>query len=204
MPKGHVDLNFMWLCKVAIMRDWASKSKLILNQPIIEFMKPYHRCDHNSMAKRLKKYELHLIEQLFLHICDNNHWILLLVNLAQQAVEIYDSLRTIKKGEHPYKDLWKTVGTNLQDSYNVAMMSKIPIFDDFKPIYPKMHTQTNNDDGGFSIIGLLECHNGKELVGNGKISMSVYRTKVCDTLVHHRLNDLNPDRTELVSSSAVF
>jgi hypothetical protein len=37
-----------------------------------------------------------------------------------------------------------------------------------------------------------------------KISMSVYRTKVCDTLVHHRLNDLNPDRTELLSSSVVF
>lgn len=35
VPNGHVDLNFMWLCCVAIMEDWGSRTKFILNQPII-------------------------------------------------------------------------------------------------------------------------------------------------------------------------
>ena len=34
-PNGKVCLNMMWLCSNAIMRDWHSRAKIILDQTLI-------------------------------------------------------------------------------------------------------------------------------------------------------------------------
>jgi Ulp1 family protease len=47
--------------------------------------------------------------QIYLPVPNNKHWILLLITISRTMVEIYDSLRTYKRGDDPYDDLWKTI-----------------------------------------------------------------------------------------------
>jgi hypothetical protein len=42
MSNKEVDLNFMWICCVAIMLDWGSTTKTILNQPLIVCFPPIY------------------------------------------------------------------------------------------------------------------------------------------------------------------
>lgn len=72
MPNGEVDLRFMWLCSVAIILDWASSTKIIMNQSIInELMKPHDSCDHQKIVDKLKSLRLNLIDQHFWCACRN-------------------------------------------------------------------------------------------------------------------------------------
>jgi Ulp1 family protease len=47
--------------------------------------------------------------QIYLPVCNADHWILILVSLSGELVEIYDSLKPYKRGEDPYKGLWETI-----------------------------------------------------------------------------------------------
>ncbi|XP_071675838.1 uncharacterized protein [Lolium perenne] len=194
-PTGHVDPNFMCLCCEALMLDWHSKSRIILNQGIIkELMKPHDRCDHDNIASKLKLLPLDQIDQIYLPVPNNKHWILVLITISRTMVEIYDSLRTYKRGDDPYDDLWKTIGYNLQIAFSQASSHPVPIHDKFGKHYNQIQEQSNMHDSGLEVIRMLVCHNGKDLIGYGKKNMLAYRKELSHTLVYHRYNDLNPRR----------
>ncbi|XBI31799.1 hypothetical protein VPH35_055325 [Triticum aestivum] len=169
MPKGKMCKNMMWLLSVALMYDWGSKTKLILDQTII----------------------------LFLLTLSDNHWILAIINLTQNTIEIYDSNLEVKEGEDPHKVMLENMASNLQKSLNDCLQKSAFAFTDFPKKYCYAGKQTNNDDCGFWVIKVLLCHNGKELIGNYKWAMDVFRKEICYILVYHRFNDLNPRRPEI-------
>ncbi|KAM3317467.1 hypothetical protein ACQJBY_035257 [Aegilops geniculata] len=198
MPKGKMCKNMMWLLSVALMYDWGSKTKLILDQTIItELLKKGNKCDHAYLCKKLSKLQLENVEQLFLPTLSDNHWILPVINLTQNTIEIYDSNLEVKEGQDPHKVMLENMATNLQKALNDCLHKSVFAFTDFPKKYCYAGKQTNNDDCGFWVIKVLLCHNGKELIGNYKWAMDVFRKEICYILVYHRFNDLNPRRPEI-------
>ncbi|EMS52503.1 hypothetical protein TRIUR3_07092 [Triticum urartu] len=64
MPKGKMCKNMMWLLSVALMYDWGSKTKVILDQTIItELLKKPKKCNHPYLCKKLSKLALQNVEQ---------------------------------------------------------------------------------------------------------------------------------------------
>ncbi|VAH48634.1 unnamed protein product [Triticum turgidum subsp. durum] len=150
MPKGKMCKNMMWLLSVAFMYDWGSKTKLILDQTII----------------------------LFLPTISDNHWILVVINLTQNTIEIYDSNLEVKEGEDPHKVMLENMASNLQKSLNDCLHKSAFTFTDFSKKYCYVGKQTNNDDCGFWVIKVLLCHNGKELIGNYKWAMDIFGKEI--------------------------
>uniref|UniRef100_A0A8R7QV38 Ubiquitin-like protease family profile domain-containing protein n=1 Tax=Triticum urartu TaxID=4572 RepID=A0A8R7QV38_TRIUA len=198
MPKGKMCKNMMWLLSVALMYDWGSKTKIILDQTIItELLKKGNKCNHAYLCKKLRKLPLQNVEQLFLPTLSDNHWILAVINLTQNTIEIYDSNLEVKEGEHPHRVMLENMASNLQKSLNDCLHKSAFAFTDFPMKYCSAGKQTNNDDCGFWVLKVLLCHNGKELIGNYKWAMDVFRKEICYILVYHRFNDLNPRRPEI-------
>ncbi|XP_048562466.1 uncharacterized protein LOC125543231 isoform X5 [Triticum urartu] len=81
MPKGKMCKNMMWLLSVALMYDWGSKTKVILDQTIItELLKKPKKCNHPYLCKKLSKLALQNVEQIFLPTLYDYHWILAVIN----------------------------------------------------------------------------------------------------------------------------
>ncbi|EAZ03770.1 hypothetical protein OsI_25898 [Oryza sativa Indica Group] len=47
---------------------------------------------------------------------------------------------------------------------------------------------------GMPTTRMLECHNGRTLVGYNTKDMRQYRAMICHRLLYHRFNDLHPHR----------
>ncbi|XP_037404808.1 uncharacterized protein LOC119267521 [Triticum dicoccoides] len=204
MPKGKMCKNMMWLLSVALMYDWGSKTKVILDQTIItELLKNPKKCNHLYLCKKLSKLALQNVEQIFLPTLYDYHWILAVINLMENTIEIYDSNLEVKEGEDPHKVILENMANNRQKALNDYLQKSAFAFMDFPRKCSYAGKQTNNDDCGFWVIKVLLCHNGKELIGNYKWAMDVFRKEICYILVYHRFNDLNPRRPEIkkISSS---
>lgn len=195
LPKGKMCQNMMWLMSVAMMHDWGSKTKVILDQTIItELLKKPTKRGHTLLCKKLSKLSLENLEQLYLPTLFDNHWILVVINFTQNTIEIYDSNKKVKEGEDPHKVILDNMCTNLQEALTAILNQSAINFIHFPRKYCYAGKQTNNDDCGFWVIKVLLCHNGKGLVGNYKWEMDVFRKEICYILVYHRFNDLNPRR----------
>jgi len=104
--RGEVCQNLMGLCCVAIMCDWETRSKSILDQAtIVELMKDGSVCDHMLLACRFTKLRIEDVELIYLPILSGKHWILAVVDIVKEITEFYDSLLAVTHGAHPHKEL---------------------------------------------------------------------------------------------------
>lgn len=88
---------------------------------------------------------------------------------------------------------------NLQKAYSKARRSESINIEDMRTYYKTAGIQDNPRDCGSFVLRVLQCHNGKELVGNCKISMDLFRKEICYALINHKFNDLNPNRPEILA-----
>ena len=47
--------------------------------------------------------------QIYLPVPHGEQWILIVINLVGKTVEVYDSMRSLNKGEEPYQNIWDKI-----------------------------------------------------------------------------------------------
>uniref|UniRef100_A0A0E0LYY4 Ubiquitin-like protease family profile domain-containing protein n=1 Tax=Oryza punctata TaxID=4537 RepID=A0A0E0LYY4_ORYPU len=113
-PSGRVGSNFMLMCYMAMMADWESKSKIILDPvAVTQLILPIEECDVPRVRRIFSKFNIDKLDTISLPIVKNEHWFLFVINLKAKTVQIYDSLLKKKDSEKSHKPLWQNVSNNL-------------------------------------------------------------------------------------------
>nr|BAC84451.1 hypothetical protein [Oryza sativa Japonica Group]BAD30826.1 hypothetical protein [Oryza sativa Japonica Group] len=110
-------------------------------------------------------YEKHVVDnfdgdggatKLYLPVLKEHHWFLIAINLRSRIVQIYDSIRN---------------QNNLQVALDTGTNSSPFGFGDLSTVeYPETPYQVELHDCGFCVLRMLECHNGRSLVGYTSVS----------------------------------
>uniref|UniRef100_A0A0E0LXB1 Ubiquitin-like protease family profile domain-containing protein n=1 Tax=Oryza punctata TaxID=4537 RepID=A0A0E0LXB1_ORYPU len=191
---GEINNSFMWLCCKAIMADWDTKSKVILDPSTVrELTQPLEKCNDDRVRRTFSFLNMEELDRLYLPILKDHHWFLLIINLRDRTAQIFDSLNNSKESKKSYSAMWEDVKSNLQVALDTRTNKPFG-FGLFKIQYPVSPAQDGLHDCGFCVLRMLECHNGRSPVGYHTKGILQYRAMICHRLLYHRFNDLHPAR----------